>query len=50
VLLRQLIEGTEIGATAAANYGAAIVGSLRGYLADGVTAIGVTGEGVEPLG
>src|SRR5579864_818990 len=29
--------------------GAAIVGGLRGDLADGVTAIGVTGEGVEPL-
>jgi hypothetical protein len=75
VLPRQLIEGTEIGTTAAANYGAAqglsaaeflkrrwkvpldadkvgaaIVGGLRGDLADGVAAIGVTGEGVEPLG
>lgn len=75
VLPRQLIEGTEIGTTAAANYGAtqglsaaeflkrrwkvpldvdkvgaAIVGALRGDLADGVAAIGVTGEGVEPLG
>jgi NAD(P)-dependent dehydrogenase (short-subunit alcohol dehydrogenase family) len=75
VLPRQLIEGTEIGNTAAANYGAtqglpaaeflkrrwkvpldadtvgaAIVGGLRGDLAEGVTAIGVTGEGVEPLG
>jgi NAD(P)-dependent dehydrogenase (short-subunit alcohol dehydrogenase family) len=75
VLPRQLIEGTEIGATAAANYGAAqglsaaeflkrrwkvpldvdkvgaaIVSGLRGDLADGVAAIGVTGEGVEPLG
>ncbi|MFY9631276.1 MAG: SDR family oxidoreductase [Candidatus Cybelea sp.] len=75
VLPRQLIEGTQIGTTAAANYGAtqglsaadflkrrwkvpldadkvgaAIVGSLRGDLAGGVTAIGVTGEGVEPLG
>jgi hypothetical protein len=30
--------------------GAAIVGGLRGDLADGVAAIGVTGEGVEPLG
>src|SRR5580692_3496925 len=74
VLPRQLIEGTEIGTTAAANYGAtqglsaaeflnrrwkvpldadkvgaAIVGSLRGDLADGATAIGVTGEGVESL-
>jgi NAD(P)-dependent dehydrogenase (short-subunit alcohol dehydrogenase family) len=74
VLPRQLIEGTEIGNTAAANYGAAqglsateflkrrwkvplvadtvgaaIVGGLRGDLADGVAAIGVTGEGVEPL-
>ena len=29
--------------------GAAIVGALRGDLADGVAAIGVTGEGVEPL-
>ena len=29
--------------------GAAIVGGLRGDLADGVAAIGVTGEGVEPL-
>jgi hypothetical protein len=37
VLPRQLIEGTEIGTAAAANYGAA----------DGATAIGVTGEGVE---
>ena len=26
------------------------VGSLRGDLADGVAAIGMTGEGVEPLG
>lgn len=75
VLPRQLIEGTEIGNTAAANYGAvqglsaaeffkrrwkvpleadkvgaAIADALRGDLADGVTAIGVTGEGVEPLG
>jgi NAD(P)-dependent dehydrogenase (short-subunit alcohol dehydrogenase family) len=75
VLPRQLIEGTEIGSTAAANYGAAqnlsaveflkgrwkvplvadkvgaaIVGGLRGDLPDGVAAIGVTGEGVEPLG
>jgi NAD(P)-dependent dehydrogenase (short-subunit alcohol dehydrogenase family) len=74
VLPRQLIEGTEIGTTAAANYGAtqglsaaeflkrrwkvpldadkvgaAIVGALGGDLADGVAAIGVTGEGVEPL-
>ena len=74
VLPRQLIEGTEIGTTAAANYGvvqglsaaeflkrlwkvpldadkvgAAIVDALRGDLADGVAAIGVTGEGVEPL-
>ncbi len=74
VLPRQLIEGTQIGTTAAANYGAAqglsateffkrrwtmpldadkvgaaIVDGLRGELADGVTAIGVTGEGVEPL-
>jgi NAD(P)-dependent dehydrogenase (short-subunit alcohol dehydrogenase family) len=74
VLPRQLIEGTEIGTTAAANYGAAqglsasqffkrrwrvpldadkvgaaIIGCLRGDLADGVTAIGVTGESVEPL-
>lgn len=30
--------------------GAAIVGGLRGDLADGVAAIGVTGEGVEALG
>ena len=30
--------------------GAAIVGGLRGDLVDGVAAIGVTGEGVEPLG
>jgi NAD(P)-dependent dehydrogenase (short-subunit alcohol dehydrogenase family) len=29
--------------------GAAIVGGLRGDLVDGVAAIGVTGEGVEPL-
>lgn len=75
VVPRQLVEGTEIGATAAARYGAAqglsaaeflerrwkvpldadtvgaaIVGGLRGDLADGVTAIGVTGDGVEPLG
>lgn len=75
VVPRQLIEGTGIGATAAANYGAAqglsaaeflkrrwkvpldadkvgaaIVGVLRGDLADGTAAIGVTGEGVEPLG
>jgi NAD(P)-dependent dehydrogenase (short-subunit alcohol dehydrogenase family) len=74
VLPRQLIEGTEIGTTAATNYGAAqglsaveffkrrwkvplvaddvgaaIVGGLRGDLVDGVAAIGVTGEGVEPL-
>lgn len=74
VLPRQLIEGTEIGTTAATNYGAtqglsaveflkqrwkvpldadkvasAIVGGLRGDLADGVAAIGVTGEGVEPV-
>jgi NAD(P)-dependent dehydrogenase (short-subunit alcohol dehydrogenase family) len=74
VLPRQLIEGTEIGTTAAANYGAAqglsaseflkrrwkvplvadqvgaaIVGGLQGDLADGVAAIGVTGEGVEAL-
>ena len=27
----------------------AIVGGLRGDLADGVVAIGVTGEGVEPV-
>ncbi len=75
VLPRQLIEDTEIGSTAAANYGAAqglsaaeflrrrwkvpldadrvgaaIVGGLRGDLGDGVAAIGVTGEAVEPLG
>jgi NAD(P)-dependent dehydrogenase (short-subunit alcohol dehydrogenase family) len=75
VLPLQLIEGTVIGTTAAANYGAAqglsaadflkrrwkvpldadkvgaaIVGGLRGDLVDGVAAIGVTGEGVEPLG
>jgi NAD(P)-dependent dehydrogenase (short-subunit alcohol dehydrogenase family) len=74
VLPLQLVEGTAIGNTAAANYGAAqglsaadflkrrwkvpldadkvgaaIVGGLRGDLADGVAAIGVTGEGVEPL-
>jgi NAD(P)-dependent dehydrogenase (short-subunit alcohol dehydrogenase family) len=74
VLPRQLIEGTEIGTTAATNYGAtqglsaveflkrrwrvpldadkvasAIVAGLRGDLADGVAAIGVTGEGVEPV-
>jgi len=74
MLPRQLIEGTEIGTTAAAKYGAAqglsaseffkrrwkvpldadtvgaaIVGGLRGDLADGVAAIGVTGEGVEAL-
>src|SRR4029077_277838 len=74
VLPRQLIEGTEIGTTAATNYGAAqglsavdflkrrwkvpldadkvasaLVGGLRGDLADGVTAIGVTGEGTEPV-
>jgi NAD(P)-dependent dehydrogenase (short-subunit alcohol dehydrogenase family) len=74
VLPRQLIEGTEIGITAATNYGAsqglsaaefferrwkvpldadkvgaAIVGAFRGDLADGIAAIGVTGEGVEPL-
>jgi len=30
--------------------GVAIVGGLRGDLAEGVAAIGVTGEGVEPLG
>jgi hypothetical protein len=29
--------------------GAAIIGGLRGELADGIAAIGVTGEGVEPL-
>jgi hypothetical protein len=75
VLPRQFIEGTEIGAAAAANYGAtqglsaaeflkrrwkvpldadkvgaAIVAGLRGDLADGVAAIGVSGEGVEALG
>ncbi|HEX3457119.1 MAG TPA: SDR family oxidoreductase [Candidatus Baltobacteraceae bacterium] len=75
VVPQQLIEGTEIGATAAATYGAAqglsaaeffkhrwkvpldaekvgaaIVDALRGDLVDGVVAIGVTGEGVEPLG
>jgi NAD(P)-dependent dehydrogenase (short-subunit alcohol dehydrogenase family) len=74
VLPRQLIVDTEIGTTAATNYGAtqglsaaeflkrrwdvpldadkvgaAIVSGLRGDIADGVTAIGVTGEGVEPL-
>jgi NAD(P)-dependent dehydrogenase (short-subunit alcohol dehydrogenase family) len=74
VLPRQLIEGTEIGTAAAANYGAAqglsaadflrrrwnvpldadkvgaaIAGGLRGDIAEGVTAIGVTGEGVESL-
>jgi len=74
VVPRQLIVGTEIGTTAAANYGAAqglsaaeflkrrwnvpldadkvgaaIVSALRGDIADGVTAIAVTGEGVEPL-
>jgi hypothetical protein len=73
-LPRQLIVDTEIGTTAATNYGAtqglsaaeflkrrwdvpldtdkvgaAIVSGLRGDIADGVTAIGVTGEGVEPL-
>jgi hypothetical protein len=30
--------------------GAAIVGALRGDVAQGVTAIEVTGQGVEPLG
>ena len=74
-LPRQLIVDTEIGTTAATNYGAAqglsaaeflkrrwkvplvadqvgaaIVGALQGDLADGVAAIGVTGEGVEALG
>lgn len=74
VLPRQLIVDTEIGTTAATNYGAtqgllaaeflkrrwdvpldadkvgaAIVSGLRGDIADGVTAIGVTGEGVEAL-
>jgi hypothetical protein len=28
----------------------AIVGGLRGNLDDGIAAIGVTGDGVEPLG
>ncbi|MGC9992134.1 MAG: SDR family oxidoreductase [Candidatus Cybelea sp.] len=74
VVPRQLIVDTEIGTTAATNYGAtqglsaaeflkrrwnvpldadkvgaAIVSGLRGEIADGVTAIAVTGEGVEPL-
>ena len=33
-----------------ASSGAAIVAGLRGDLADAGAAIGVTGEGVEPLG
>jgi NAD(P)-dependent dehydrogenase (short-subunit alcohol dehydrogenase family) len=74
VVPRQLIVDTEIGTTAATNYGAtqglsaaeflkrrwnvpldadtvgaAIVSGLRGDIADGVTAIAVTGEGIEPL-
>jgi NAD(P)-dependent dehydrogenase (short-subunit alcohol dehydrogenase family) len=74
VVPRQLIVDTEIGTTAATNYGAtqglsaaeflkrrwnvpldadkvgaAIVSGLRGDIADGVTAIAVIGEGVEPL-
>ncbi len=74
VVPRQLIVDTEIGSTAAINYGAtqglsaaeflkrrwkvpldadkvgaAIVNGLRGEIADGVTAIAVTGEGVEAL-
>ncbi len=74
VLPRQLIVDTEIGTTAATNYGAtqglsaadflkrrwnvpldadkvgaAIVSGLRGDIAEGVTAIAVSGEGVEPL-
>jgi NAD(P)-dependent dehydrogenase (short-subunit alcohol dehydrogenase family) len=74
IVPRQLIVDTEIGMTAATNYGAtqgltaaeflerrwkvsldagkvgaAIVSSLRGEIADGVTAIAVTGEGVEAL-
>jgi hypothetical protein len=74
VLPHQLIEGTEIGKSASAAYGAlqgvsgtdfmkrfkvpldvdkvaaAIVGGLRGDVGQGVTAISVTGQGVEPLG
>ncbi|HZY98432.1 MAG TPA: SDR family oxidoreductase [Candidatus Baltobacteraceae bacterium] len=74
VLPRQLIEGTQIGNTAAAGYGrqnglsaaeflkrrwnvpltadkvaAAVAGALRGEVADGVAAIAVTGERIEPL-
>jgi hypothetical protein len=74
VLPRQLIVDTEIGKTAATNYGAAqglsaaeflkrrwnvpldadrvgaaIVSGLRGGIANGVTAIAVSGEGVEAL-
>jgi len=74
VLPRQLIVDTEIGETAATNYGAtqglsgaeflkrrwkvpldadkvgaAIVSGLRGDIANGVTAIAVSGEGIEPL-
>jgi hypothetical protein len=74
VLPRQLIVDTEIGKTAATNYGAtqglsaaeflkrrwkvpldadkvgaAIVSGLRGDIVGGVTAIAVSGEGIEPL-
>ncbi|MEP6619753.1 MAG: SDR family oxidoreductase [bacterium] len=73
VLPKQLIEGTTIGAIAAAAYGAesgisreaymkrfevpldadkvasAILTALRGGLKTGVTAIAVTGAGIEPL-
>jgi NAD(P)-dependent dehydrogenase (short-subunit alcohol dehydrogenase family) len=44
--VRQLV--TE-GALDADKVASAVVGGLRGDLADGVTAIGVTGEGVESV-